>query len=209
MLDRSLQQFLDDLASKAPTPGGGSVAALVGAQAAGLVAMCCHLTIGKPRYADHEAELRGVLAEADRRRAELCDLVAADVAAYEALSAAYRLPKASTAEAEAREAAIQEALVAATDTPLRIAEAAAAVADLTPTIVAKGSPVAVSDAGMAALLAAAALRSAALNVLINLRATTDPARVTAARRRLDSALSTRLTRADSLYHEVVARIDGS
>lgn len=203
MLSLTLDQFLTDLASKAPTPGGGSVAALTGAQAAALVAMVCHLTLGKPRYADHEAELRSVLAEADRLRALLGELLAADVAAYEALSSAYKLPK---DDAAAREAAIQQALVLATDVPLRIAEASAAVFDLAPTVIAKGSVVAVSDAGMAALLAGSALRSAALNVLINVSATTDPARASAARKRLDAALGTRCARVDALYQDVLNAI---
>lgn len=202
MLDQPVTDFLAKLGSAAPTPGGGSVAALTGAQAAALVAMVCHLTIGKKRYAEYEAELRATLARAEALQAELTELVAADMAAYEQLSAAYKLGKDVPARAEA----LAAALVPATEVPLAIAEASARVLDLVPTVVEKGSVVAVSDAGMAALLAAAAVRSGALNVLINLGSNTDAEAAAAYRARLDAVLGEPLARADALYAEVVKRI---
>ena len=204
MLDLKLTDYLHRLASSEPTPGGGSVAALCGALAAALGAMVCRLTFGKPRYAEVEAELQQVTAYLDQYRAELAVLVSEDAKAYDGLSAAYKVPK----DDPGREAAIQEALVLATETPLRIAELAAQVLDQVPVVVAKGSKVAVSDAGMAALLGAAALRSAALNVLINVQATKDPDRAAAAKARLDAALSGRVEASEALYAEVVARIGG-
>ena len=203
MTELTLSDFLDCLASREPVPGGGSVAALVGALAAGLGAMVCHLTYGKKKYAAHEAELTAVQTRLDGLRAELTELVEADIEAYEGLSAAYQIPR----DQAGREAAIQAALVAATETPLRIAEAAAAVIDTVPTVIEKGTRLAVSDAGMGALLGAAALQSAALNVLINLAATTDPTRATAARERLEAALGDRVTAAAALYQDVVRRIE--
>ncbi len=204
MLELTLTDYLHRLASADPTPGGGSVAALCGALAGGLGAMVCRLTFGKPRYADVEAELQQVVVDLDELRVQLTGLVAEDARAYDELSAAYKVPK----DDPGREAAIQAALVIATETPLRIAELAAQVVDLVPVVVAKGSKVAVSDAGMAALLSAAALRSAALNVLINVKATKDEARAAAARARLDAALAGRVERAEALYAEVVARVGG-
>lgn len=203
-----LSDFLSRLASSEPTPGGGSVAALTGALSAGLAAMVCHLTIGKKKYAEHEAELTAVLARADSLRGTLTGLMTADIKAYEGLSAAYKLPKNDDAEAAARSAAIQDALVDATDVPLQIAEASAAVLDLVPVVVEKGSVVAVSDAGMAALLAIAALRSAALNVLINIGSTKDEARAAAAQARLETALGERVAAGEAVYLEVVERLKG-
>jgi formiminotetrahydrofolate cyclodeaminase len=204
MIDAQISEFLNQLASRAPTPGGGSVAALTGAQAAALVCMVCHLTIGKKKYAEHEDELRGILAVAESLQAELTALIDADIQAYDGLSAAYAIPK----EEAGRAAAIQRALGPATEVPLCIAEASAAVLDLVPAVVEKGSTLAVSDAGMAALLAAAALRSGALNAYINLAATTDTEVVAAVGARLDAALSDRAAIADRLYRDVVERIGG-
>lgn len=209
MTDVNLDDFLRDLGSAKPTPGGGAVAALVGALAAGLAAMVCHLTIGKPRYAEHEDELRATLSRAEQLGAELRRLMAADEAAFASLSAAYQLPKDSDEERRERENAIQMALVDATDVPLRIAEAAAEVIELGKVVVEKGTRLAVSDAGMVALLGAAALRSAALNVWINLAATTDAERVAAGRARLDAVLCSRVEAAEGLYARVVAGMEVS
>ncbi len=208
MLDVPLAVFLDRLASAAPTPGGGSVAALCGALSAALGSMVCNLTIGKPRYAEVEAAMAAALAELEYLQSDLADLMAADVAAYEQLSAAYKLPKESDAEKAARSAAIQHALGDATGVPLQIAEKAAEVLDLVPEVIEKGSRVAVSDAGMAALLAETALRSAALNVWINLAADKDEARATAHRARLEAALAGRAEQAEALYTTVVDAIRG-
>ena len=204
MVELSVSDFLDQLGSPAPVPGGGSVAALTGAQAAGLVAMVCHLTIGKKRYAEYEAELKAVLAEADALRADLTNLLQADVEAYAGLNAAYRLPK----DAPGRAEAIQASLIPATEVPLQIAEKSAAVFDLAPVVVQKGSKVAVSDAGMAALLAAAAIRSGALNVRINLAALTDEAAKADFAARLNEALGDRINQAEGVYADVVGRIGG-
>lgn len=202
-MDLPLHEFVRRTASKDPTPGGGSVAALVGALGAALGAMVCHLTIGKPRYAEHEAELIATLAELDGLRARLLALMDADIAAYEQLSAAYKLPR---EPAEPRAAALAAALGPATEVPLRIAEAAAATLDRVPTVIEKGSVVAVSDAGMAALLAAAALASAKLNVLINLGSNPDAEAVAGYRARLAAACDGRAEQAAALYDRVVEKI---
>lgn len=201
MLDRPLAEFIEQLGSAAPTPGGGSVAALTGAQAAALVAMVCHLTIGKKRFAEHEAELLLVLAQAEKLQAELTKLIQADIAAYDQLMAAYRIPK----DAPVRAEALAAALIPATETPLLIAEAAAQVLALVPTVVAKGNPHAVSDAAMAAVLAGAAVRSGALNVLINLAANDDADLAAAYRARL-AAAEADLAAVESIYATVVARL---
>ncbi|MCC7493322.1 MAG: cyclodeaminase/cyclohydrolase family protein [Fimbriimonadaceae bacterium] len=204
MVNLSLDEFLARLASADPTPGGGSVAAVTGALAAGLGTMVCCLTIGKKKYAAWEAELRAVRERCETLRATLQEQIQADVDAFEQLAAAYRVPPG----APQREAVLQAALGPATEVPLRIAEAAAAVIDLVPVIVEKGSTLAVSDAGMAALLAAAALRSAALNVYINLRADADPHRAANHRARLEAALGDRVAAAEALYGVVAARLGG-
>ena len=167
--DASVTAFLDSLASSAPAPGGGSVAALSGAMAAALVSMVCNLTIGKQRYADVEAEMRDLLDRAEALRHEMQDLAQADLEAFNRLSAAYKLPRTTEADIAIRRDAIQASLRRATEVPLRTARTAAAVLPLCPAVAERGNQAAVSDVGVAALLAQAAVRSALLNVDINLR----------------------------------------
>ena len=167
--DASVTAFLDSLASSAPAPGGGSVAALSGAMGAALVSMVCNLTIGKQRYADVEAEMRDLLDRAEALRHEMQDLAQADLEAFNRLSAAYKLPRTTEADIAIRRDAIQASLRRATEVPLRTARTAAAVLPLCPPVAERGNQAAVSDVGVAALLAQAAVRSALLNVEINLR----------------------------------------
>jgi methenyltetrahydrofolate cyclohydrolase len=172
--DTSVGAFLDALASGAPTPGGGGAAALSGAMGAALVSMVCNLTIGKQRYADVEAQMHELLDRAESLRAELQQLAEDDVAVFSRLSAAYKLPRVTEADVAIRRDAIQESLKRATEVPLRTARAAAAVLPLCSPVAEHGNQAAVSDIGVAALLAHAAVRSALLNVEINLRTLEDP-----------------------------------
>ena len=130
MTDESLQTFLDQLASRASTPGGGSAAGLMGAMGAALVSMVCNLTLGKEKHADVAPEMAEVLATAERLRAGLTDAIAADIAAFDAVMAAYGLAKATEDEKSRRTAAIQVALKQATEAPLDCARLAAEVISL-------------------------------------------------------------------------------
>ena len=171
--DVSVTMFLDNLASDSPAPGGGGAAALSGAMAAALVSMVCQLTIGKPRYAEVEAEMRDTLDRAEALRRELQELAEVDVTAFNRLSASYKLPRTTDADIAIRRDAIQTSLRGATGVPLRTARAAAAILPLCPAVAERGNQNAVSDVGVAALLAQAAVRAALLNVDINLRALED------------------------------------
>lgn len=168
LLDRTVGQFLNDLASGAPTPGGGSAAALSGAVAAGLIAMVCNLSIGKKQYAGFEAEAQAILAQAEELRATLQRLAQEDIDVFNRLMAAYRLPRMTDADAATRRAAIQHVLRAATEVPLQIARAIAQLLPLLPPLARAGNRTAVSDAGAAAFLVQAAVPMALLNVEINL-----------------------------------------
>lgn len=186
-IGKTVGQFLDELASKAPVPGGGSVSALTGSLAAGLVTMVCDLTIGKKKYADVEAEIQGYRAQAEALRARLQGLLQADVEVYGRLAAAYKLPQETDEQQADRYAAVQEATIAATRVPLEIAEIAAEVVALADPVAAKGSKLAVSDAGIAALLGEAAVHSALLNVYINLPTLDDEVFVRMVRGRIERA----------------------
>lgn len=160
--------FLDALASSAPTPGGGSVAALGGAMAAGLVSMVCALTVGKKQYAEIEAEVRSIQDRAEALRANMQRLAEEDIAVFTRLSAAYKLPRTTEADAATRQAAIQHATRLAAEVPLRTAQAAAAVLPLCTALAPRVGRLIVSDIGVAAILARATVQSAILNIEINL-----------------------------------------
>ena len=169
----SLSGFVSSVASSTPTPGGGSVAAHVGALGAALAQMVAGLTVGRKKYAAVEAEMKQVGLEAAELGNALAALVEADARAYTAVSDAYKLPKEPEDAAVMRSAAIAEALLGAARVPLDTARACARVAELAATVAVKGNSNAVSDAGVAALLAEAACRGAAYNVRINIAAMDD------------------------------------
>ncbi len=165
--NQSIQQFLDNLASQSATPGGGSAAAIMGAQGAALISMVCNLTIGKPKFAEVETEMQTLLAEAEDLRAQLTDFIQADVDVFNRVMAAYGLPKETDAEKTARSAAIQTVMKDATIVPLDCAKACAKVITLSQLAADKGNPNVVSDAGAALMAAYGGLKTAALNVYIN------------------------------------------
>jgi formiminotetrahydrofolate cyclodeaminase len=166
--DLTLDTLLDRLASSDPVPGGGSAAALAGAMGAALVGMVAELTIGRPEYAEHEATIAELRADAHARRDLLRELAEEDATAYASVIQARRMPKESQPELEARADALRTAMVDAARVPMRTAVVAAEVLELAERIAPIGNRNAVSDAGVAAQLAAAALRGALLNVRINL-----------------------------------------
>lgn len=165
--DNSLQNYLDTLASKSATPGGGSAAALMGAQAAALTSMVCNLTIGKPKYAEVETEMQALLEKSEALREVLTDMIKADVDVFNRLMTTYGLPKETDDEKVARSTQIQLVLKDATDVPLACAKACAEVIALSRVAAEKGSSAVISDAGVAVMSGYAALKSAALNVYIN------------------------------------------
>jgi len=173
--DTAIEPFLDQLASSAATPGGGSAAAIIGAMGAALVSMVCNLTIGKKKYAEVEGEMKDVLAKTEALRTKLTGMIQDDVKAFDAVMGAYGMPKETDADKAARDKAIQAALKLATDVPLACARAAREVIDLAAIASDKGNLNVISDAGVGVLAGYAALRSAALNVLTNARMITDKA----------------------------------
>ncbi|HUS13689.1 MAG TPA: cyclodeaminase/cyclohydrolase family protein [Chloroflexia bacterium] len=180
----SVTEFVDALASSTPTPGGGSASALAGAMGAAMVAMACNLTVGREKFAAVEAEMREVLAQATPLQATLIAAVDEDTRSYSAVSDAYKLPKASDVEKQARTAAIQQALQGASEVPLRVAQACAEVLTLTKIAQAKANPNVASDAYVAELLARAGRDGAIANVEINLSSITDTAFATRMREAL-------------------------
>ncbi len=168
-----IEIFLDALASGHPTPGGGSAAAIMGAMGAALVSMVCNVTLGKKGYEGVESEMRAVRDESERVRGRLTAMVAEDIAAFDSIMAAYKLPKATEEEKARRGAAIQAGLRRATETPLECARACAEVIALARRASEKGYLNVISDGGVGVLAGFTGLRSAALNVYINAPALKD------------------------------------
>jgi len=165
---KTLNSFLDELASSSPAPGGGSVAALAGALGAALTSMVCHLTIGKKKYAAFEDEMKKTLSQSEDLRMQFIALVDADTAAFNKVMEAYGLPKDSEAQKTLRSAAIRAATKEATLVPLEVMRHCIDALALAQNVAAKGNVNSVSDAGVSALMLHAACESAALNVRINL-----------------------------------------
>jgi formiminotetrahydrofolate cyclodeaminase len=202
--DLSVGAFIGELASDAPAPGGGSASALTGAMGAALVQMVVGLTSGRPDAAAIEDDLRELGLAAAGFQSELLQLVEIDAAAYGSVIAARRLPRETDRDRELRRVQIDAALREATRSPLTIAERANEVLGLAERLAPIGSRNAISDAGVAGLLAAAALRGAALNVRINLPylPEDEPLR-TAAGERVDELL-TGLDEREAALHAAVA-----
>jgi glutamate formiminotransferase/formiminotetrahydrofolate cyclodeaminase len=200
--------FLNALGSEAPTPGGGSVAALSGALGAALASMVASLTVGREKYAAAEGRMRQVRTEAVRLQRELTDLMSQDSAAFEEVMAAYKLPRSTAPDADARRAAIQKALRGAIEVPIRTMQRAVDVLRVARTAAELGNANAVSDAGVAAYMAYAAVQSASLNVEINVMGLRDLDEGDRYRRESGDLLREARTLVDEVDKQVRGRIAG-
>ena len=159
----SCREFVEVLSSAQPVPGGGGAAALTGAIGAALGNMVGSLTVGKKKYADVEAEIIALKAKCDSLQKDLLDQVPADAEGFEPLAKAYGIPK----DDPNRDKVLEEATIVACKVPMRIMELCCEAIDAIAVFAAKGSRLAVSDAGCGAVCCKAALQSASLNVFIN------------------------------------------
>lgn len=161
-------QFLEDLGSKSPAPGGGSVAALSGALGAALTEMVCRLTLGKKKYAGVESEIQDILVRAEILRRQMTELIEKDTHAFNKVMEAYGLPKENDAQKALRDAAIQSTTMEAALVPLEVMHHCIDGLALAKIVAEKGNTNSVSDAGVSAMMFYAAIEGAALNVRINL-----------------------------------------
>ncbi len=195
--------FTDLLASDAPAPGGGSAAALEGALGAALTAMVCSLTVGKKKYAEHEELARSVQAKANELRTRFVDVMDRDTEAFNVVSAAFGMPKATDEEKAARSAAIQKGLEGCTKTPFEMMELAVETLELTASILGKSNDSAASDLGVSALSLRAAIQGAWLNVLINIGSLKNKELAEDYRAKGEALLAKALPLADQIYDTVV------
>jgi methenyltetrahydrofolate cyclohydrolase len=171
LLGLSVEGLLDRLASPDPTPGGGSAAALAGATGAALVTMVCSMPKTRTASPGERERLATALSWAREAGARLRRLVDEDAEAYDVVIASYRLPKGTEAEKATRKEVVARALEAATEVPLRVAEACLVVMSAAEEAAANGNPNALSDVRTGATLAWAGILGAAENVRINAQGT--------------------------------------
>lgn len=172
-LEMRLKEFLAELGSSSPAPGGGSAAALAGAVGASLIQMVANLTIGKEKFKQNEERMREILADARSLADTLADLMDRDTAAFDRVMEAYRLPKTTPEEKEGRKAAIQNALKEACSVPLEVMRLGARALPHAREAASLGNPNALSDAGVSGLMLRAAVEGAWYNVLINVQGIED------------------------------------
>lgn len=202
MQELTLDDWLAELASASPTPGGGSATGVMASMGAALVSMVCNLTIGKPRYAEHEDVLRRILAEATELRVSSLRLAEDDAHVFDAVIAAYRLPRETPEQQHERTVALQAALTGAAGVPLEVAALSARIIGLAHELVDRANVNVLSDVAVAAAAAGAALQSAKINVTVNLTKIEDKG----ARDRLTDSLSKHLAAAD-LVSDVTAEVE--
>ena len=201
MLDSSINNFLDELGSKAPVPGGGSTSALVGALATALGRMSGALTVGKKKYADVENDLKDMMDRAQELREKLCACVQKDIDAFEPLSKAYAIPK----DDPNRDEIMEKCLKTAASAPLEILDLCCEVTALNKEFSEKAGRLVISDAATGAALCWAALHGAALNVKVNTSAMKDRAYAGSVEQHVDEALEKYSGMAEETFYSVYGR----
>lgn len=173
--ETTLAEFLEQVASGAPVPGGGSVAALGAALAAALIEMVANLTIGKKGYEAWDADMRALAEQAGLQRRRMTEAIDRDSNAYQAVLEAFALPKETAADKDLRRRAVQDALKTAAAVPLAVGKEAATILEGSAKAVEGGNQNAATDGAVGAMMARTAGLAALYNVTINLRSITDEA----------------------------------
>ena len=202
MIEKTVTAFTEELASPAPVPGGGGASALAGAIGISLGDMVGELTTGKKKYADVEEDIQALMKRAQALRVKLLGFVDGDAEAFAPLAKAYGIPK----DDPTRDAVMESALQVACSVPMDILRTCADAIDIIGEFAAKGSRLAVSDAGCVAILCKAAMQAASLNIYINTKSMKDRALAQALEAEADALLSGYTQKADDIFNSVMAGI---
>ena len=204
MFDARMSDWLGQLADRTPAPGGGAVAALCAASSAALLEMVANYTTGK-KWADREEAMKAIVAEVAELRARAAQLAVDDAAAFGAVGEAYGLPKATDEEKAARSAAIQEATLGAAQPPMQVGRLAVRLVAIADEMVDPANPNVLSDVGVAAATARAALSGSITNITVNAAFLTDD---DASRGLLDTVgeLERAMQQADDVAARIVERL---
>ncbi len=202
LIDLSIKNFIEELASKSPAPGGGSVAALSGTLSTALTSMVCHLTIGKDKYQHFEDEIKTVLNQTQQLQQRLLQLIDEDTTAFNDVMQAFKLPKETDEQKQKRSNSIQKGYKKAAQVPLETARTCAKILDLGLVIAEKGNKNSITDAAVSALMAQAGVESAILNVKINLGAIKDTTFTSDISSQLTALQKDAKTKKDTILHIV-------
>ncbi len=208
MVDKSCKEFMEMLASDAPTPGGGGASAMVGALGTALGSMVGNLTLGKKKYESVQEDIKVILGKAEKLQKELLFLVDEDARVFEPLSKAYGLPRNTEEERKKRDEVMEEALKLACSVPLKIMEKSLEAIALHEELAQKGTRIAISDVGVGVLFCKAALMGASLNVYINTKLMKDREYAGKLNAKAGELLAEGISRADKVYKDVEGSIKG-
>ena len=204
MIDKTVTAFTEELASPAPVPGGGGASALVGAIGVALGDMVGELTVGKKKYADVEEDVKALMVNAQELRRRFLELIDGDAEAFAPLAKAYGIPK----DDPTRDEGMENALKVACGVPMDIMRACGEALDLIEEFAAKGSKLAISDAGCGAVLCKAAMQAASLNVFINTKSMKDRACAEALEKEANELLDKYTAMGDEIFGTVLGKIRG-
>ena len=208
LADLKVREFADLVASDAPAPGGGSVAALYGSVGAALSAMVACLTQGRKKYAEYAEHAAEVQRQAALLQEKLIDVMDRDTDAFNVVSAAFGMPRETDEQKAARSAAIQEGLKACTRTPMEMMELCDETVTLAASLIGRFNDTSASDLGVAMLSLKAGIQGAWLNVLINIGSIKDRAFADEYRSRGEALLAHALPLTDECYTAILKLIDG-
>lgn len=199
-------EFVEVLASKEPVPGGGGASALVGAIGTALGNMVGSLTVGKKKYADVEAEMYALKAKCDKLQQEMLTLIERDAEVFEPLAKAYGMPRETETEKAEKARVMEIVLKDACSVPMEIMEKCCEAVDIIEEFAAKGSVLAISDAGVGAAFCKAALEGASLNVYINTKSMKNREYAEELNKKADAMLDTYPKKAEAIFQAVLGRL---
>jgi formiminotetrahydrofolate cyclodeaminase len=202
LIEKEVSEFVFELSSRRPTPGGGGASALAGALGVSLGGMVANLTIGKPNYADSEDEMKRLKVATYRVQKELLDLIQKDADAFGPLAGAYRMPSGTEEERESKARIMEASLKEASLVPLAMMRLCAEAIELLERLAAQGNQLALSDAACGAVLSSAAMRSAWLNVAVNTVSINDAAFARRVNDEGRALLGEYLPRAERVYEAI-------
>lgn len=206
---KTLQNYLDELSSSSPTPGGGNVAALCGALSSSLATMVCNLTIGKKKYAEVESEMISLKEKLEIYQKKFIELGKKDNLAFDKVIDAFKLPKDTDEQKEIRNKEIENATIGAAEIPSEVMQTAKELLPLLKIIIEKGNRNSLSDVGVAAALIATASKGAYLNVIINCASLNNQIIAQEMKKRADIVLQETCNESESLVQKVISSISSN
>ncbi|WP_213975235.1 cyclodeaminase/cyclohydrolase family protein [Tepidanaerobacter acetatoxydans] len=202
LADKTCNEFVNELASKSPVPGGGGAAALVGAIGVALSSMVCNLTTGKKKYAQFEDDIQDILKKAQELQNSLMQMIDEDAENFLPLSKAYGMPKGTEQERKLKEETLEKALKQACEVPIKIVKACYDAIKLHAELVDKGSRLAISDVGVGVQCLRAAIISGQLNIVININSIKDSVYVDRIKKEVMPLVKEGVNLADEVYEKV-------